>query len=254
MNGSNGLDGTGCTVTATADGAEIRCGFDPPVTITNGRNGQNGQGITRNYAPPCSNPNGDRFVHCGNGTVTDTVTGLVWLRRIGCHIPGQGPGPIEALRATKDLLQNGLCGLSDNSSPGDWRLPTLHEIESVIRPFGCDNIAELGTANHFYDNDGVGCPDLTIIPSPWAFEVESLEYCYVPSSTIVPTHINTGTIKYIPIIFSFRTITVPIINTIIQIRIRIPVTTSKARIESPVKILTIGFLVIGLITFCPLNG
>ena len=37
----------------------------------------------------CSNPPGvnNRFVDCGNGTVTDTQTGLIWLKKANCFAP-----------------------------------------------------------------------------------------------------------------------------------------------------------------------
>src|SRR5574342_743824 len=33
--------------------------------------------------PPCFN-NTSRYADCGNGTVTDTVTGLIWLKQSNC--------------------------------------------------------------------------------------------------------------------------------------------------------------------------
>ena len=33
---------------------------------------------------PCFNDNDNRYQECGNGTVTDTVTGLIWLKKADC--------------------------------------------------------------------------------------------------------------------------------------------------------------------------
>jgi hypothetical protein len=35
-------------------------------------------------APPCFDNSGNRYVDCGNGTVTDIVTGLIWLKTANC--------------------------------------------------------------------------------------------------------------------------------------------------------------------------
>lgn len=36
-----------------------------------------------NADPPCFD-NGNRYVDCRNGTITDTVTGLIWLKQANC--------------------------------------------------------------------------------------------------------------------------------------------------------------------------
>jgi hypothetical protein len=73
----------------------------------------------RNPDPPCFD-NTNRYVNCGNGTVTDTVTGLIWLQDAGCL------GPLNWAEANQAAaaLENGQCGLTDRSKPGDWRLPS----------------------------------------------------------------------------------------------------------------------------------
>ena len=71
----------------------------------------------------CSNPPGvnNRFVDCGNGTVTDTQTGLIWLKNANCF-PKQ---TWDTAMASAAGLKGGYCGLTDNSSAGNWRLPSL---------------------------------------------------------------------------------------------------------------------------------
>lgn len=72
-----------------------------------------------------------RFTDNGDGTVTDNLTGLIWLRNANCfgYIPW-----LDALNACNSLGDGG-CGLSDGSSAGDWRLPASKELES-LRHFG----------------------------------------------------------------------------------------------------------------------
>ncbi len=80
--------------------------------------------------PTASDCRALRFCELGDGRVRDNVTGLVWLRDAGCF-------PFRRFQgATADAaaLANGQCGLSDGSSPGDWRLPTLEELSSLLDP------------------------------------------------------------------------------------------------------------------------
>jgi Protein of unknown function (DUF1566) len=67
-----------------------------------------------------------RFIDNQNGTVTDTMTGLVWLKQANCI---QGTWS-DALSAANSLSQ-GHCGLNDNSTPGQWRMPNRNELESL---------------------------------------------------------------------------------------------------------------------------
>ena len=71
---------------------------------------------------------GTRFSDNGNGTVTDHLTGLVWLRNAGCFSPS---GWAAALSAANQLA-SGACGLSDGSSAGQWRMPNVNELESLV--------------------------------------------------------------------------------------------------------------------------
>ena len=68
-----------------------------------------------------------RFTDNGNGTITDNLTGLIWLKNANCF--GQRTW-YEAL-SDANGLGDGQCGLTDNSSTGDWRLPNLLELESL---------------------------------------------------------------------------------------------------------------------------
>jgi hypothetical protein len=69
-----------------------------------------------------------RFTDDGDGTVTDAVTGLVWLKDAGCLPAANWAAAI----AEANGLGNGACGLTDGSQAGAWRLPNLNELESLV--------------------------------------------------------------------------------------------------------------------------
>jgi hypothetical protein len=70
-----------------------------------------------------------RFNDNANGTVTDNLTGLVWLKNANCL---QGIRGWYAALSDANNLASGACGLSDNSRPGDWRLPNRNELTSLL--------------------------------------------------------------------------------------------------------------------------
>lgn len=69
-----------------------------------------------------------RFTDNTDGTVTDRLTGLVWLKDATC-IGKKGWG--DALAASNSLAA-GACGLSDGSKAGTWRLPNINELNSLV--------------------------------------------------------------------------------------------------------------------------
>jgi hypothetical protein len=82
---------------------------------------------------PVPNP---RFTDNGDGTVTDNLTGLTWLKNVMCL--GQQTWA-DALAAANALADgNGACGLADGSAAGDWRVPNRNELNSLL---------DLGTFN-----------------------------------------------------------------------------------------------------------
>ena len=62
----------------------------------------------------------------GNGTVTDTVTGLIWMKQADC-INDTWTGAIAKVNS----LASGQCGLTDGSTAGSWRMPNRHEMQSL---------------------------------------------------------------------------------------------------------------------------
>ncbi len=79
-----------------------------------------------------------RFTDNGDGTVTDELTGLVWLKDANCTdaVGGiaRGGGLLNwpSALAWSNNLASGRCGLSDNSAAGDWRLPNIVELRSLV--------------------------------------------------------------------------------------------------------------------------
>lgn len=69
-----------------------------------------------------------RFVDNGDGTILDQLTGLVWLQDAACLGTMDW---VSALTTASDL-SDGICSLTDRSGPGEWRLPNVLEIFSLI--------------------------------------------------------------------------------------------------------------------------
>ena len=78
-------------------------------------------------AGPCGDKS-KRYFDCGNGTVTDSATGLIWLKDPNCLPSASWDDAKKAVARLKD----GDCMLKDGSSPGDWRLPTNKEWETTM--------------------------------------------------------------------------------------------------------------------------
>jgi len=86
-----------------------------------------GTGQDGDLRPGVAWPN-PRFVDNSDGTVADMLTGLVWLKNANCF------GPRSWMNALADAigLANGACGLTDGSVAGDWRLPSVNELQSLV--------------------------------------------------------------------------------------------------------------------------
>lgn len=77
-----------------------------------------------------------RFITSTTGIVTDTLTGLIWLRDASCSdLAGtdtNGQGNWATALSAANSLASGTCGLTDGSSAGDWRLPNVRELQSLV--------------------------------------------------------------------------------------------------------------------------
>jgi hypothetical protein len=80
-------------------------------------------------AGPCGDKS-KRYFDCGNGTVTDSATGLIWLKDPNCIPSATWDDAKKAVAGLKE----GECMLKDGSAPGDWRLPTSKEWEATMAP------------------------------------------------------------------------------------------------------------------------
>jgi hypothetical protein len=66
--------------------------------------------------PACAETNKDNK----NGTIADDAHGIVWLKNATCL----GWSGWWSAGTSVARLQSGMCGLSDKSTAGQWRLPT----------------------------------------------------------------------------------------------------------------------------------
>lgn len=75
-----------------------------------------------------------RFIDNHDGTVTDQLTRLTWLKNMNCF----GRMDLRGAAGAVGGLAEGDCGatpalvLTDGSSAGDWRLPTMKELCTLI--------------------------------------------------------------------------------------------------------------------------
>ena len=69
-----------------------------------------------------------RFTVVGDGTVKDNLTGLIWLRNADCF------GAFDWCTAMfqPSNLSSGACGLTDGSVHGEWRMPNVNELRSLM--------------------------------------------------------------------------------------------------------------------------
>ena len=109
------LSGTGTTYSAGVP----KTGQTTSYSATTGEDGDLQKGVT------WPNP---RFTDNSNGTVTDNLTGLVWLKNANAF----GSRNWEQALSDANALASGSSGLTDGSVVGDWRLPHRKEIYSLI--------------------------------------------------------------------------------------------------------------------------
>ena len=69
-----------------------------------------------------------RFITGTTGVVTDTLTGLIWLKNANCFETSTWT---QAFTDTA-TLNSGECGLNDGSAEGGWRLPNVRELQSLV--------------------------------------------------------------------------------------------------------------------------
>jgi len=123
-----------------------------------------------------------RFIDNNDGTVTDNATGLIWLKNTNCFGMMDWESALQAAKSLKD----GDCGpnpslvLSDSSTAGDWRLPTMKELCTLI-DYGRRNPA-LPKGHKFW-----------VVPGGYHWSATTLDY-YSGMAWIV--YIESGTTCY----------------------------------------------------------
>ena len=106
------LPRTGQTVCYDASGTVIACSGT-------GQDGDKLKGVA--WPKP-------RFTDNSNGTVTDNLTGLIWLRNANCFAAQDWATALTSA----NTLASGACGLNDGSTAGQWRLPNINELGNLV--------------------------------------------------------------------------------------------------------------------------
>lgn len=111
---------------------QTSCYNETGVIIPCAKTGQDGD---KKAGVPMPSP---RFSDNRNGTITDNLTGLIWLKDANCTDTVGGIKRVGGLLnwssglIWSNNLSDGKCGLSDKSVAGDWRLPNLNELRSLL--------------------------------------------------------------------------------------------------------------------------
>jgi hypothetical protein len=85
------------------------------------------QGQDASYATGC--PSEGRFVDNGDGTVTDTCTGLMWQKETA-DVNGDGQSTDVDFVPWCDALR--YCESLELAGHDDWRLPNVRELQSIV--------------------------------------------------------------------------------------------------------------------------
>ncbi len=135
--------GTIISCTGTGQNGEYQLGCVPVVSPSGTTNFGN---YKRTSLLGWTSAAGTGFVDNGDGTVTDILTGLIWLENANCF----GTQTWTDALSDANTLANGACGLSDGSSAGDWRLPNSNELRSLFDP--AQSATQYLLTGHPFDN------------------------------------------------------------------------------------------------------
>jgi|SRR3990170_1252213 len=103
---------------------QTRCWGGTPLSIIPcADTGQDGD-IKAGVVPPVP-----RFTDNGDGTITDNLTGLIWLKDADCL---RGIRTWQQALDFANSLADPQCGLTDDSIAGDWYLPNRNQLTSLL--------------------------------------------------------------------------------------------------------------------------
>jgi hypothetical protein len=150
---------------------------------------------------PWPNP---RFTNNNDGTITDNLTGLIWPTYSenasgGCDYVNTLDW--SEIFSTVASLEDGLCDLTDGSSPGDWRIPNIRELHSLVDyRYTYPALSNMeGTAkiddNHPFSDIRFGHVSTTVWSSTAALSLASaptLIYVLTPWDGSIQTHGTVG--------------------------------------------------------------
>ncbi|MEK8019532.1 MAG: DUF1566 domain-containing protein [Candidatus Parabeggiatoa sp.] len=129
-----------CSETATF-GIVQKLWYDTPectVTVS---------AVPQAQTPPSSS---NRYTDNGDGTVTDNRSGLIWLKNANCF----GRQDWEPAMQSAANLASGQCDLSDGSTKGMWRLPTIDEWEAMVdKTYGKPTLSNAAGRDRWTEGD-----------------------------------------------------------------------------------------------------
>ncbi|MEO5331963.1 MAG: Ig-like domain-containing protein [Magnetococcus sp. YQC-5] len=119
-----GLDGTGFFNVKQAGSATISTSIPTTTTTVPTTSTSVKTTITTTSVPTASKTCTTRFCDNGDGTITDTKYGLIALKKADCFSTHTWSGAMAKVAT----VAHGLCGLTDGSTAGQWRLLTKDEL------------------------------------------------------------------------------------------------------------------------------
>ena len=140
------------TAGTTAKSSDVNTNFqyvDPAMMYKTGQTTSYATGDDGDLQKGTAWPQAARFNDNDNGTVTDNLTGLIWLKRANCF----GAVSWTTALSVANSLASGSCGLADGSSAGNWRLPNVRELASLM------SVALYGSVNFSDTHPFTGIPD-----------------------------------------------------------------------------------------------
>lgn len=135
-----------------------------------------------------------RFTDNGNGTVTDNLTGLIWLKNANCAnaLRNWATTLTDVAQLNTNGTMNGnTCGDTSNSGSHqtDWRLPNVREMQSLVH-YGFSGPAVPNTAGTGKWTDG---DPFTGVP-PSAYWTSTTSAAYPVLAWYV--YLNDGNVTY----------------------------------------------------------